>query len=286
MADPAPIKFAIVSGAPAAHALLNAVCGELAKQTDLEVSPLVFRSYRGLADEMKAGKVHLAWAPPLLAIDLESAGSATVALCSKRAGRVDYQAALFVPKASEIEDAASLKGKRVAWVAKESAAGYIFPRLKLRSLGLDPETLFSEESFRRTHEAVVRAVLAGDADVGATYVSYEEGQTTPKTAGWLDAGAESDELRVVVTAGPIPADVIAFATSVDSPLQIKIGDALKALGKSESIRALLNADGFENATLAHFDALRKLVDEASPPTAEEKENRQGAESAKDSEQEN
>ncbi len=263
MADTAAIKFAIVSGAPAAQALLHAVCSELAKRVDLEVSPLVFRTYGSLADEMKAGKVHLAWAPPLLAIELERAGSATVALCSRRAGRVDYQAALFVAKGSEIEDAKEMKGKRVAWVAKESAAGYIFPRLKLRSLGLDPDTMFAEESFRRTHEAVVRAVLAGDADVGATYVSYEEGQAKPKTAGWLDAGAESDELRVVVTAGPIPADVIAFATSVDAPLQTKIGDALKALGMSESIRALLNADGFENASLAHFDELRKLVDEAA-----------------------
>jgi len=270
MADAAvPIRFAIVSGAPAAHALLHAVCSELAKQVDLEVSPLVFRSYGSLADEMKAGNVHLAWAPPLLAIDLERAGSATVALCSKRAGRVDYQAALFVPKGSDIEDPKGLQGKRVAWVAKESAAGYIFPRLKLRALGLDPETLFSEESFRRTHEAVVRAVLAGDADVGATYVSYEEGQKTPKTAGWLDAGAESDELRVVLTAGPIPADVIAFATSVDSPLQLKLGDALKALGNNESIRALLNADGFEPASLAHFDELRKLVAKATPVATKE-----------------
>ncbi len=273
MADPAPIKFAIVSGAPAAHALLHAVCGELAKHVDLEVSPMVLRTYGSLADEMKAGKVHLAWAPPLLAIDLERAGSATVALCSRRAGRVDYSAALFVPKASEIEAAKDLQGKRIAWVAKESAAGYIFPRLKLRSLGLDPDTLFGEESFRRTHEAVVRAVLAGDADAGATYVSYEEGQTKPKTAGWLDAGAESDELRVLLTAGPIPADVIAFSTSVASLLQTKLSDALKALGKSESIRALLNADGFEPASLAHFDELRKLVDDATaaatadPPAA-------------------
>ena len=276
MAESAPIKFAIVSGAPAAHALLHAVCGELAKHVELDISPLVLRTYGSLADEMKAGKVHLAWAPPLLAIDLERAGSATVALCSKRAGRVDYQAALFVPKASDIEDAAGLKGKRIAWVAKESAAGYIFPRLKLRSLGIDPDATFSEESFRRTHEAVVRAVLAGDADVGATYVSYEEGQSKPKTAGWLDAGAETDELRVVLTAGPIPADVIAFATSVEASLQDKLGEALKSLGKSESIRALLNADGFEPASAAHFDELRKLVEEATPARTEEPSDAEGA----------
>jgi phosphonate transport system substrate-binding protein len=258
-----PIRFAIVSGAPAAHALLDAVCGELKKRVDREVAPLVLRSYGSLADEMKAGKVHVAWAPPLLAIDLERAGSASVALCSKRAGRVDYQAALFVPKASPAKTPEDLVGKRVAWVAKESAAGYIFPRLKLKAIGLDPDTMFADESFRRTHEAVVRAVLVGNADVGATYVSYPaDGGTTPTSAGWLEAGTETDEVRVVLTAGPIPADVIAFASGLDRAVADRLADALKALGTTDSIRSLLNADGFEPAGAAHFDELRKLVETA------------------------
>jgi phosphonate transport system substrate-binding protein len=259
-----PIRFAIVSGAPAAHALLGAVCSELAKRVDREVSPLVLRSYGSLADEMKTGKVQLAWAPPLLAIELERAGSATVALCSKRAGRVDYQAALFVASGSPLTKPQDLRGKRVAWVAKESAAGYIFPRLKLAAVGLDPETMFTEESFRRTHEAVVRAVLAGDADVGATYVSYPPGSEAevPTNAGWLEAGTANDEVRVVLTAGPIPSDVIAFASAVEPELAAKLGAALQEVGTAESIRALLNADGFEAASAAHFDELRKLVDAA------------------------
>jgi phosphonate transport system substrate-binding protein len=253
-----PIQFAIVSGAPAAQALLLAVCEQLAKHVDREVAPLVLRTYGSLADEMKAGKVHLAWAPPLLAIDLERAGSAKVALCTKRAGRVDYQAALFVPKGSPIAAPEGMKGRRIAWVAKESAAGYIFPRLKLASLGLDPETTFSEESFRRTHEAVVRAVLDGNADVGATYVSHgEDGAVV--SAGWLEAGTPTEAVRVLLTAGPIPADVIAFSASLDAPLADRLGDGLRALGKSDSIRALLNADGFEPASSAHFDELRRLV---------------------------
>ncbi len=269
MADATPsIRFAIVSGAPAAHALLDAVCGELAKRLSLDVSPLVLRSYGSLAEEMNAGKVHLAWAPPLLAIELERAGSASVALCSKRAGRVDYQAALFVPAASEIRTAADLLGKKVAWVAKESAAGYIFPRLKLQAEGLDPDTLFGDESFRRTHEAVVRAVLVGHADVGATYVSYPTGggaepADVPLSAGWLEAGTETQAVRVVLTAGPIPADVIAFAKSLEAPIAEKLSTALRELGTTASIRALLNADGFEPAGAAHFDELRKLVAGAS-----------------------
>jgi phosphonate transport system substrate-binding protein len=260
-----PIQFAIVSGAPAAQALLLAVCEELAKHVDREVTPLVLRTYGGLADEMKTGKVHVAWAPPLLAIDLERAGSARVALCSKRAGRVDYQTALFVPKDAAVTEPEHVKGKRIAWVAKESAAGYIFPRLKLASIGIDPETSFAEESFRRTHEAVVRAVLEGNADVGATYVSHgEDGEVV--SAGWLEAGTPTDAIRVVLTAGPIPADVIAFASSLEAPLADKLGEGLRTLGKSDSIRALLNADGFEPAGAAHFDERAQLVEGAREAT--------------------
>ncbi len=206
---------------------------------------------------MKEGNVQVAWAPPLVAIELERETKAQIRLCSRRAGQVEYMCALFVPKDSAITTLADLKGKRVAWVAKESSAGYVVPRLKIAAAGLDPDALFSEETFRRTHEAVVRGVLKGEADVGATYASFEKGSDAPISSGWSEAGIPNADVRILATAGPIPSDVIAMAASLSEETAQLITDALKDLGAP--IKTLLNADSFELPQDGHFDALRELV---------------------------
>lgn len=265
MATASPLTFAMISSAPAASALLEAVCEELTKRTSQPISARVLRTYDKLLDAMRGGEVHLAWAPPLVAIDLERADAAKVRLCSRRAGKRDYSSAIFA-KNGTLGKLADLEGKRMAWVAKESAAGYVVPRLRLTAEGLDPTKLFSEEVFRRTHEAVVRAVLAGDADAGATYVSFgDKKKDVPVSAGWFEAGATNDDVTILATAGPIPTDVIAISTNLEGARAEAVADAMRELG--EPIRALLNADGFDQPEASHFDELRKLVEEAQAKTA-------------------
>lgn len=259
MVDSAPLTFAMISSAPAASALLEAVCEELTKRTSQPFSPKVLRTYDKLLDAMREGEVHLAWAPPLVAIDLERADAAKIRLCSRRAGKRDYSCAIFAKK-GVVSTLGDLKGKRMAWVAKESAAGYVVPRLRLLVDGLDPEETFAEQTFRRTHEAVARAVLNGDADVGATYVSFTDGKREPVSAGWFEAGAKNDEIVILATAGPIPTDVIAVSTRLEGEKAALVTEAMRDLG--EPIRQLLNADGFDQPEASHFEDLRKLVDGA------------------------
>jgi len=264
MSDAPPLTFAMISSAPAASALLEAVCDELSKRTSQPFSPRVLRTYDKLLDAMREGEVHLAWAPPLVAIDLERADAAKIRLCSRRAGKRDYSCAIFA-KAGGVASLADLKGKRMAWVARESAAGYVVPRLRLLVEGYDPDETFSEQTFRRTHEAVARAVIGGDADVGATYVSFVDGKKAPVSAGWLEAGAKHDDVTILATAGPIPTDVIAISTRLDGQKAEIVTDAMRELG--EPIRQLLNADGFDQPEASHFDELRKLVESAQAKPA-------------------
>ncbi len=254
------VTFAIISNAPAASALLETVCDEIKKLTSVSIKPLVFRSYEKLLGGMQDGEVHVAWAPPLVALDLERADAAQIRLCSRRAGKADYSSALFSKKGSGIEKIADLKGKRAAWVAKESSAGYVVPRLKLVAEGLDPDTDLVEQTLRRTHEAVVRVVMNGEADVGATFASFDGGNDQPISSGWLDAGYKNEDVHIIATAGPIPSDVIAFSNRLEDQRAESISRAICDLG--DSVRKLLNADGFDKPEKTHFDELRKLVDSA------------------------
>ena len=192
-----------------------------------------------------------------MALDLERDEAAEIKLCSRRAGRTDYTSVIFAKAGSGIGSLAELRGKRMAWVAKESSAGYVVPRLKLLAEGVDPDKDLSVQTFRRTHEAVVRAVLDGDADAGATYASFVEGQPEPVSAGWSEAHAKNEDVKILATAGPIPSDVIAFSTKLEPDTATSITGAMQELGPS--IKLLLNADSFEQPEASHFEDLRKLV---------------------------
>jgi phosphonate transport system substrate-binding protein len=255
--DRTQVKFAIISNAPAASALLEVVCQEIEKRTSLAIEAVVFRSYDKLVAGMAAGEIDVAWAPPLVAIELERAQVARIALSARRLGKADYSSAIFVKRDSTCTSLKDLAGKKAAWVARESSAGYVVPRLKLLAAGLDPEKDLAEQSFRRTHEAVVRVVQSGEADFGATFAHFEPGKDEPSASGWQDSGVANADVRILAVAGPIPSDVIALSSGLADDRAEKIVTALREMG--EPVRQLLNADGFDRPEVTHFDQLRELV---------------------------
>jgi len=244
---------------------LQAVCDALARTTGWIVIPQVVHSYGAILEQFARNHVHVAWAPPLVALELERGRTARVALCSTRSGRTVYHCALFVRRASPIRTLEHLTGRHVAWVDVESCAGYVVPRLRILAEGLDPSTLFGRESFHHTHQAVAQAVLSGAADVGATYLSADPRSWHAASAGWFEAGAAPDAVRVLATAGPIPSDAIVVSTKLPSEILEALPAALQRLARTvpEDLRHLLRADGLQAPPAGHFDELRRLMREAS-----------------------
>jgi phosphate/phosphite/phosphonate ABC transporter binding protein len=256
-----PVAFAVVSSSAHAGDHLVKMCAELERALARPVSARVLPSYAALEHEVREGRAQIAWAPPLVALDLERAGLVSIDLCCARGGQVGYHAALFTRHASPIETLADLAGRHAAWVDVHSAAGYLLPRTRLVDAGLDPEHLFARESFLGTHAKVARAVLEGEADVGATYVSLEPGTGRPVSAGWLDAGAGINGAFILATAGPIPSDAIVFSSRLPEGEKAELIEQVTALPRSvlEAVGKLLGADGFAPPPASHFEALRALA---------------------------
>jgi phosphonate transport system substrate-binding protein len=254
----AALTFAVVSGSPTAERDLAAMCSELTAALARTVTPRVLSTYAALKEDVARGEAQVAWAPPLVAIELEDDGVASIDLCCTRSGQIEYHAALFTRHASPIEKLSDLAGCRAAWVDADSAAGYVLPRRRIAEAGLDPETLFAKETFLGTHARVARAVLEGEADVGATYVLLDPATKRPLSAGWLDAGAGINGAYVLATAGPIPSDAIVFARSLPSAVKAALVRQVSALPQSvlHAVGRLLHADGFANVPTSHFEALR------------------------------
>jgi phosphonate transport system substrate-binding protein len=263
------LAFAVVSGSPGAERHLSAMCAELERGLSRPVKPLVVPSYAEVQEAARTGAAHVVWAPPLVAIELEDAGLVSIELCCTRGGQVAYHAALFTRHASRIDGLSDLRGAHVAWVDTHSSAGYLVPRMRIAAAGLDPATLFARESFLRTHERVACAVLDGEADAGATYLSLDPVTSRPMSAGWLEAGAGINGAFIIATAGPIPSDAIVLSRSLSPDEKAAIVERLLALPSSvpDALGGLLRADGFAPPRAAHFDALRALAAARKEPSS-------------------
>ena len=257
----ASLTFAVASGSRDATRHLARICRAIERGLGCPVRPQVLASHAALAEEVEEGRAQIAWAPPLVAIELATAGLATIDLCCARSERVEYHAAIFTPQGSKIETLSDLRGAHVAWVDPRSSSGFSVPRRQLVALGMDLADLFGRESFEHSHAGVARAVLSGEADVGATYVVFKAGTTTPEDAGWLEAGAGLHAVRILVTAGPIPADAIVFSAGpagLPAELKAALVARVTALPASEpeAVSKLFGADGFAPPPASHYEAFR------------------------------
>jgi phosphate/phosphite/phosphonate ABC transporter binding protein len=225
-----------------ARLLLNDFCARLGEAIGHIVQPHRAPSPEALSAAVNTGRVHVAWLSPTL-LATSRLGDLVVPLASSiREGSAAYHAALFVRDDAPIKAPEDLAGRRAAWVAPSSASGYIYPRLALARRGLDPRTLFASEGFYQSHGAVAAAVSEGRADVGATFVSFENGdQQRPVARAGFTELAGASPARIVLVAGPIPADVIVVLRTFAPQFRSNLLRALKLLAEGEATRASVHS---------------------------------------------
>jgi phosphonate transport system substrate-binding protein len=250
----------------AAQSRLKELCALASEATGAVFTPYHAASYGELADALRAGDVGVAWMPPIPALQLDDAGAASPLVLPQRheglhLPRTSYGAALITRRAGA-KSVADLQGKRVAWVARDSAAGYLVPRMHIASLGFDVRTFFAEEIFVHSHLGVVDAVVAGHAELGATFCTTDPVTKRVLTAGWTNAdGATLRQVDVLASIGPIPNDAIVAATRL--PASLKAGLTRWLLtpdARSQEILAeLFQVRAFKVAPAAHFEPLRHMV---------------------------
>jgi len=193
-----------------------------------------YESYSALLDNLWS--IAFCWLPP--AIYVRATTRNVSLLCALgRSRSASYRGAIFTRADGPHETLASLEGKRIAWVDRDSCSGHLFPRLFLHRSGYRPGALFADQLYAGSHEEVVRAVREGRAEVGATYVHVDpRDETTVVGSAWHGAGVP---MRVLGLTPPIPSDVIAIGPDAANDEIARVSDALDALTKSDSGRGLM-----------------------------------------------
>jgi phosphonate transport system substrate-binding protein len=231
----------------------------------LDVQVFEAATYQDLAAAMVRGDVDVAWLPPIPFIALERKGVAEGLVSQRRAGRAEFHAVLVVGAASPIQTLEDLQGTRAAWVDPYSASGYVVPRIELDARGIDPRAAFSAERFFRSHAEVVRAVIEGRADVGATYGGVDATGAVIRGA-WLEL-PRGDSVRVLAVLAAIPGDVIAARTDLPKRTRETVTRALVAIARDRVqrvfVRDLFGSDDFRRWLPAGYDELRERTAQAS-----------------------
>ncbi len=205
------------------------------------VTVVVLPGYEELSDALASGTVDLAWITPLAFVRASQKNAYVQALSKAMRsgdGGLTYRSVFAVKADSPLKTLADLKGKRVVWVNKLSASGYLFPRELLRKENYDPDKFFVSESFAGDHPGACKAVREGKADVAATFAAGGSEGAAAKADGCADAPPITD-FRVVGSTGNLPNEVIAASSDFPSPRVNDVLGAFGRMGKSEAGQKLL-----------------------------------------------
>lgn len=251
-----------VEGDRTRQALVD-LCRVLGDAVGLDIAPMRVSSYSALERAILDGRASFGWFPPVVLARLELSGRVIPIAQCVRGGAASYHACLFVSASSTIETVADVAGKRAVWVDRSSAAGYVFPRLLLAAQGLDPTTAFSQESFAQSHAEVVRAVVEGTADVGATFATIQKDGKIIR-GGFTDPdGSNPRPIKVLATFGPIPNDAMAASTALAPEIREALARAAVAATAAPSLKSalrhLFGAEGLAPALDDTYSELRTLV---------------------------
>jgi len=234
------------------------LCSLASAAAGLRFEPVYTSSYDELAAAIRDGEVGLAWLPPVPTIELENRGVASVLAIPARRGATTYHAA-FITRRGGPKTLAELRGRRAAWVQRDSAAGYLVPRMHLAAQGFDVLRFFSRELFVHSHSGVMDAVLSGEADVGATFCIVDASSGKVLRSGWQDEHGQSIRpLEALATMGPIPNDALVAASALPANARLALTRWLLSLeGPAKAIfEGMLGSGDFRVPASNHYEMLR------------------------------
>jgi len=198
----------------------------LGKELGGPVSTEVAADYRAFSRGLAERRWDLVLIGPVLFGRAHENGYEAVAIGMR--GGTFVRRGLFVTRADKgISQVSDLRGRTVAFVSPHSSSGFQFPFAYLFAQGLGPADY--TRSFVGSHDAVLKAVLEGRADAGATYDGALEDL----------AGEQAPLLNVFARTDPIPGET--FAMRADSPLLPRVSALLLDLHRRPDAAELLSA---------------------------------------------
>ena len=139
----------------------------LSNEVGEKVSVVIPEDFDAFKAAVKAGQIDLGFANSLIYVQLKKDMNLDpLALASEEKAGTKFRGIIIARKDSGINKVQELKGKKLVFVDKDSAAGYIFQMMMLSKAGLDIHKDFTVLPFAKKHDNVTMAVFNKEADAG------------------------------------------------------------------------------------------------------------------------
>lgn len=171
-------------------------------------------------------------------------------------GASNVRSYIFVRSDSKIDSVSDMKGKKVAFVDRATATGYLFAIAFLYEHGIkDIDKYFSEYFFTGSHDSAIYSVLDNRADIGSAQNTIFNILTSkdPTIKKEISIIAQSDEL---------PETTLCLRKNISSEIRNRITNALLNMNQDSAGREALKKFGilkFERAEISDFTAVFDLA---------------------------
>ena len=211
--------------------------------------------YSSILKDLVAGDIDIAWMASLSAVEARNNPEVELLCKPVRYGTTQYRGMIVARQDSGIRKLQDLKGKKFAWVDKESASAYLFPKALMIEAGLDPDKDFASTVTLGKHDAVVYSVFCRAHDAGAC---YDDARKT------LPDQSKADELITLATTQYISNEPLVCRRSLPEDLRARIKKALLELSNKDSegreiLKNLADVQGFVPVVASDYDSCEKVL---------------------------
>ncbi|MBM3267919.1 MAG: phosphate/phosphite/phosphonate ABC transporter substrate-binding protein [Candidatus Sericytochromatia bacterium] len=228
--------FTPVESGAAMVQITEPVVAAMAKAIGMRVVTFVAADYVGTVEALRGKKVDAAMLSPAAMVMAHRKANAKPILKTRYKGKTSYHAVIFTTTESSIRGIKDLKGRTFAFVDPGSTSGFVIPSLMMLRAGVKPDRDLKHVMNAGTHDAVMQAVLHGQAEAGATF--QKEKGVWP-LADTVKNPADLKRLRVVAYSDPIPDQGIAVNPDLDPALQKKVADFFVRLSDTPEGRKMI-----------------------------------------------
>jgi len=158
-------------------------------------------------------------------------------------GATFYRSAIIARSGGDIKTISDLRGKKMAWVDKNSTSGYMMAKALMRESGIDSDRDLAETDFVGSHTAVVLNVLLGEVDAGACYLGAQSVLLDP---------AKIEGIKVIATTREISTEPITCTDSFPVELRERVTDAFLRLTENGNPKFMKASDG-------DYDSIREIM---------------------------
>ncbi len=251
--DPAKLRVALLPDENASTIIQNAepLKKYLEEKLKKDIEIVVTTDYSSMIEAMRFGRIEVAYFGPLSYVLAKSKAPGIEAFAvGVSKGSPTYKGVIIARTDGPVKTIADIKGKTVGFGDIASTSSHLIPRAYLARNGLigDRDYKFAHLG---THDAVFRAVEAGQVDAGGLSQEIYKRLIEKNSTG-------ASKVTVLAESDPIPNYPMVMQSDLAPDLKIAIKNAFLEL-KDKEILKTFRADAFVETNDKAYDILRETA---------------------------